>query len=257
MPKRPSRLRDRSWWWWKFVSPKYELHGGSGINCQARGRCYLPSLCYVFPLYRMTFMYQERNLLCSISFCLRTPLLLFALRKSLMNCFHNWHLASCGVCECGFVVVLVIVGFFLLTHVGSQNVLNELCLHHWFQYHQLLVVGYTGVTCCGPGLLWQLIPVARACQTISDVVFAGWTHWLWQKSQFVSIWLHILTIHPSSKYKVIIPFMIVCNCVAAYAKKIRISTQRTCTRKHQIICNAEQKLYWLTPVGTSFFITVL
>ena len=161
------------------------------------------------------------------------------------------------VCASVVLLLFLFLLFFLLTHVGSQNVLNELCLHHWFQYHQLLVVGYTGVTCCGPGLLWQLIPVARACQTISDVVFAGWTHWLWQKSQFVSIWLHILTIHPSSKYKVIIPFMIVCNCVAAYAKKIRISTQRTCTRKHQIICNAEQKLYWLTPVGTSFFITVL
>ena len=121
MPKRPSRLRDRSWWWWKFVSPKYELHGGSGINCQARGRCYLPSLCYVFPLYRMTFMYQERNLLCSISFCLRTPLLLFALRKSLMNCFHNWHLASCGVCECGFVVVLVLVCFFCLPMLAAKT----------------------------------------------------------------------------------------------------------------------------------------
>ena len=188
-------------------------------------------------------------------FLLRTRLPLFVLRKSLMNCALT--ISSTNTTPASSWCPLPSTPPPLLTHVGSQKVLDKLCLHHWLQHQQHLAVGCTCVTCYGPGLLWQLSPVARACQTISDVVFAGWTHWLWQKSQFISIWLHILPIPLSSKYIVIIPCMIVCNCVAAYAKTIMISTRGTCTRKHQIICNVEQKLYWLTPVGASFFITVL
>ena len=62
------------------------------------------------------------------------------------------------------------------TSVRSQKVLDELRLHHRFQHHQHLSVGFTVITCCGPFLHQQVKSVARAAEAIGNVVLAGWTH---------------------------------------------------------------------------------
>ena len=77
-----------------------------------------------------------------------------------------------------FVFGLLFFSIPKLTSVRSQKVLDELRLHHRFQHHQHLSVGFTVVTCCGPFLQRQVKSVARAAEAIGDVVLAGWTHWV-------------------------------------------------------------------------------